>query len=600
MGWTISFESLGGASCTVLIDGGGTALTGTATPLTFDENTTDDLLEVVRSKTGYLNLEETFNGELDSVFPTANAQRQVEVWRGSELLFYGYLQAQNFQNGWNPLPHKVSIPITSPLGVFGETYLNAIPDAGNTTLGTVMKEICQHFGYDYIAIPDNLLASYQNAMHVSVNNRILSPYNDSYTFGVGDNPEPVFSPLSYVEFIEAFCNFYGLIAHDSTHNQSGTYGKVLHFTKFDYSGSYTLMDVSSLDDTSYDGTSIASASLSFANIFSPADDNGNTSRLLPIGRLDIDHGEYLEEQGMNLKLATFGNYPTGRESTLVEIGKVMFFIPISLANGGEFYSRLLDSGNTNPYFSYDAQGNMVRTAGDGSREVIDLSFQNDPNNVSNDPLIEYTFSKFPRTAFSMVMRTVNHTNQYRFQIQSGSRYIEKTGTTYLWTTIPTILDRISADDNGEYVHGSLPATDDPVTVRVYQASGMRTYWGDPITELKLTVKRNPFTAYYDTAPSTVRTIKQEGSRATASISLLFHDYINNPGRIVGGSVLAQNSYAYLFRPLNVLNVRVKRSAIYDQMALYKNTFTIDGVSGWRIVSIGCDVWNDDFILKFMK
>ena len=130
---------------------------------------------------------------------------------------------------------------------------------------------------------------------------------------------------------------------------------------------------------------------------------------------------------------------------------------------------------------------------------------------------------------------------------------------------------------------------------------MRTYWGDPITSLKLTVKKNPLLTYYGLNPKPVRTIKEEGSRETASISLLFHDYIDNPGRIVGGSVIAQNNYAYLFTSLSVLNVRVKRASLnYDQTALYKNSFTIDGTSGWKLVSFGCDVWNDDFILKFMK
>lgn len=601
--YTVPFMSLNGTSCRVDIyerDYQGdvvTTLTGAAEPVVFEENSNDDLLDVVRTKTGYLNLIEKESGELDGVLPVSNIEMMAEVWTDSVLIFYGYLQAQQFQTEWEPSPRKISIPIVSPLGVFGETYLNPIITPGNQSLGVVMQEICEHFQYDYISVPSALLLDNQNPMQVFVNNRVLSPYNENYGFG----EENVFSPISYTEFIEAFCNLYGLISHDSVYKDGNYMRRVLQFTKFDYNGNYLLMGVPDLDDPNYEGSIITSESLTFGSVYSPADNNGNTVRLLPIGRLNIDHGDYLEDIGMNLRLASLGSSPAGRVSTLVEIGKVLFFIPLSLADGGEFNSDLLNSTNTAPYTNYASQGNMVRTAGDGSSEMIDLSFQHEVTPISNNPLLEYTFSKIPRTAFNVVMRTVKHENQYRFQVKSGNYYLANSGSDYVWTTTETILNRIAADENsGEYVIANIPPITNPVRVRIYQADGMRTYWGDPITELKLSARQDPLSSYYDMSKNPVRTIKTEGMNDSKSITMLFHDYIDNPGRIIGGELLGQNNYSYLFSPINVLNVRVKQLSFHDQLSLYNSTFSIDGANTWRLISFGCDVWNDDFILKFMR
>lgn len=599
MGWQTSFKSLADYTCHIYIDQGGTAITAADEPVKWEEDNTTDLLQVVRTKTGYLNLVETTTGELASIYPSLNGQRKVEIYRGSTLLFFGYMQAQNFDNDFAPAPYVVSLPITSPLGVFGEYNINSIPDITTTptvTLGTIMKQICSQFSYNYVIIPKYLLDGGTNPMHVAVNSRVVSPFNDNYGFG----EEDVFSPITYLDFIEGFCNLYGLIAHDEVYINNYNY-RALVFTKFDYSGDYLLMSVSTLNDTSVTGTTLYSQSIDFDTFFDIADDNGRLSATMPIGRLDIDHGDYLEEIAMNLKLATLGNYPSGREGSLINIGKVLYFIPLSRAEGGELASSLLNTTDTAFYDNYSYQGNMVRVAGDGSREVIDLSFQHGIDPISDSPLLVYTFGLSPRTDFSLVMRTVNHENYYRFQIQSGSNFIHQSGSTYYWDSSQTILDRVGPNDDGYYVIDRLPATALPITVRVYQAEYNMTYWGDPITELKLSVKESPLAAYYQTRVNPVRTIKQGGSRRSDSIKLLFNDYINNPGRIIGGSLVSQNSYAYMFTSLRVLCIKAKRKAIntYDEATMMMANFSIGGAT-WRMVACGLDVWNDNLILIFMR
>ena len=593
MGWHVSFKSLDNKSCSISIDGGGTVLTGAATPVTFEEDNSDDLLEVIRPKTGYVNFIEETYGELDSVYPATNRQRKVNIYHDGKRVFFGYLQAQNYANDYAPAPRRVSIPIASPLGMIANTSISAKNLAGNTTLGTVMKEICTELGYTYVVVPTTLLTGGVNPMHVKVNNRILSPYNENYGYGTED----VFSPMGYNEFLIGFCNLYGLIARDIIHEQNNTGYPTLAFTRFNYSGSYQLMEVSSLDDTSETGTTITSQTLSFTTNFTVSDDDGQESMILPIGRLDIQHDDYVDEVEMDLNHSTLNG-----EGSMNNIGKVMYFTPISVANGNDFYSAMWSSDTT--LYTTAPTSNMVRVAGDGEREVIEVRTKYVEGVVLNDPLFSYTFGIIPRTRFTLVFKTLNHTFIYRVMVQSGDKYLEKSSSqyniTYRWVNSQTLINSVW-DTDGECRFDDIPATTEPITITFFCATAA-AYYNDPFTELRLEVKKLPFTKYHDQRVSPLKTIKQGGSKETASIDMVFHDYIDSPGRIVGGSLAAQNDYAYLFESLKVLEVRAKRTAAntYDEMTLKTSTFTINGTSGWRLICFGMDVWNDEYILMFMN
>ena len=599
MGWYLGFRSLDNKACGVSIDGGGTTLTGAAEPVTFEEDSSDDLLEVIRPKTGYLNLVETSYGELDSIFPATNTERSIRVYRNNELLFFGFIQAQNYANDYAPAPRHVSLPISSPLGVIANTFINPRNSAGNTTLGAVMKEICTALGYTYIVVPTSLLTGDANPMHVSVNNRVLSPYNDNYGFGAED----LFSPMSYEDFLTAFCNLYGVIARDTIHADNGVGYPTLAFTRFDYNGTYRLMAVSSLDDTSETGTSITARVLSFTTNFNISDKDGQTSMILPLGELDIEHDDYVDEVEMNLKHSTFGSSPGSREGSMNNVGKVMYFMPLSIAAGNEFYSAMWSSDTA--LYTTAPTSNMVRVAGDGSQEYIEVRTKYTEGVVLADPLFTYTFGTIPRTRFSLAFKTFRHAFIYRVRVQSGGKYLEKSGSQYLityrWVDSPTIIDGVTANTDGEYRFDDIPATDSPIVITWFCATAI-AYYNDPFTDIWLETKTEPFVEYHDKRVSPLRTNKQEGSAESASISMTFHDYIDTPGRIIGGSLVAQNDYAYIFRSLRVLEVRAKRTVTntWDEMTMKTGQFTINGVSGWRLICFGMDVWNDEYILKFMK
>ena len=60
-----------GANVPFNVETGVTALIGTADPFTFEEDDSDNLLDFVRTKTGYISVIEQNVGDLDDMMPTS-------------------------------------------------------------------------------------------------------------------------------------------------------------------------------------------------------------------------------------------------------------------------------------------------------------------------------------------------------------------------------------------------------------------------------------------------------------------------------------------------------------------------------------------------
>ena len=84
--WTLPFMSLNGSSCRVDIYDdeytGNTVqeLIGSDEPVVIEEDNTQDLLTVVRIKTGSMNILERYEGELDDIMPETATDRYIEIY----------------------------------------------------------------------------------------------------------------------------------------------------------------------------------------------------------------------------------------------------------------------------------------------------------------------------------------------------------------------------------------------------------------------------------------------------------------------------------------------------------------------------------------
>ena len=600
MGYTLTFKSLNNETCIVNIDGGGTALTGAADPITFEEDDDTNLLRVIRTKTGYLNLVETTDGELDALHAMHNTDMPIEVTKNGKLIFFGYIQAQSFSDEQVSSPKVVQFPIASPLAVMGETYLQPIKVSGTSTLGKVMKEICTAMGYDNIVVPASLLTNDVNPMHVNINNRLASPYNPDYNFGQND----VFTPISYYEFVEAFCNLYGLIAHEGS-TWGTTDSKTLVFTRFDYSGDYKQMPVSTLNSTSVTGTTITPQTLAFNNVFSIAGSDGIEDYVLPVGRIEINHGDEPEDEQMNLTLSTAGDNPGQRVGTCYNIGRVMYMIPIDVADGGEFSSYYFSLDTT--FYGSQPSTDFVRIPGDENGKLyIDIAVDlfHHTQLSPNTPLFVYRFSKPPRKPFTIIFKTLNHQNLYRFKIKSGGKYLNWWGShsdnEYYWVNSETIISDKNWDpDTGEFIFHVWEGTDYPIEFTLLPQTNT-AYFGDPVVELSLNIENeNKLGIYYESIINPLRIIKNEGFNDEESIDMLIHDYCPNNGRIIGCSLLAQNDYPYMLTPLRVLHQTVKLTTSIDIVTLMLANYTINNET-WKMLAISQAPWDDELKVTLIK
>lgn len=615
--YRLQFKSLNGTGClvNVYVDGatssadtsktgidvpfsvesGVTALTGSANPLTFSETDSDNLLDVVRLKTGYLNVIEENPGDLDALRPTNSTDRYIEVFYGGDLVFFGYLQDQSFDTVIDNGVREISIPITSPIGVINGLYFSPIKSAGSTTIGDLLSEIFAALGYTWYILPKNILQSNADPASLKIGNRIISPYNESYNYGAND----MFLPISYLDVIKGICNLFGCITHDGVYLGS----KAIFFTRFDYSGDYKAYDVWGETDT-HTPTQVA-----LLSNYSMADDDAKISTILPLDELDIENGEYIDNVEMNLDLATLGDSPSGREGSITGIdGKVAYFLPVSVADGGGFSSNLW-SNSTTFYGNQAAQGNMVRVFGTGSQAMIDLSFRQPQAIEDNTVLWQYTFSEWPREKFLIKMTTMNHTYSYRCKVMCDGKYLSKasiTGT-LSWVSSETYID-LNADADGNYMVGEpdslfnqIPAVEAPVTFMLIPKGYGPTYWGDHITGLQLVSFVDGLAKYLGTRLDPIRVLRQQARANTESITMLVNDYVDTPNRIIGGHLSAQLDYAYMFRSVRKIVINMKNQNSTRDDDEYMDTFSITGYgSGWRQVGVGFDLRNDNYTFTLMQ
>jgi hypothetical protein len=577
-----------GADVPFTVESGVTALTGAASPLVFNETDSDDLLEVVRQKTGYMSVIEHTPGELDDLHPTTSTDRYIEVYYGARVVFMGYLQAQSFDTALDNGVHEVSFPINSPIGVISGLYFDPIKSAGTTTIGDLLQEICLALGYTWYILPRDILQSGTDPTTIEINNRIISPYNDLFDYGAND----LFQPISYMDAIEGICNLFGCITHDGVYLGSGA----IFFTRFDYSGTYKAYDVYGETDQH------TSTQLALFNDYTAADNRANISTILPLDELDIETGDYLDDVDMDLDLGT-----SLGESTVHSSGKVAFLQPISVADGGGFSSTLWSS-STIFYTTQASQGNMVRVFGTGSQTMIDLSFRQPQAIEDNTVLWQYTFSEWPREKFLLKMTTMNHTYSYRCKVMCDGKYLSKDSYGNIsWVSAETYID-LDPDTDGNYMIGEadsmfdhIPAVTAPVTFQLIPRGYGPTYWDDPITGLQLISAVNGLAKYLGTRTEPTRIIRQQARRNTDTITMLVSDFVDTPNRIIGGHLTAQPDYAYMFRPVKKIDMLLKEINTVRDDDEYMDTFSITGYgSGWRQVAVGFDLRNDNYRFTLMK
>ena len=351
--WQIKFKSQAGIDCLVNIykegyTGTPLQLIGGERPVYWEEDTSDDLLSVIRVKTGYISfIEETF-GEWDEVFPTNNTDRYVTVSYNRKTVFTGFLQAQSFENEWAAPPREIQIPIQSPLGIAnGILFDPESLGSGVLTSGAILKCAINQLGaeYSYVYFPDTTGTDVgggeisQVTLNEKVRTLLVSPYNKDYDrTEAKQGPLDLYDPVTLDVFIEGICNAYGWMVHDEPDS--------LVFTKHDHTGDYLRRNVSALDNVAGDIFLHINSQIDISQYISISSDDGTINTILPISRLEMDFGQNKIESGeMNFDRCTRQLYHRNPNLLLFRI--YYWLNPMS----NEFTGSLLYTGSNIAYMS---------------------------------------------------------------------------------------------------------------------------------------------------------------------------------------------------------------------------------------------------------
>lgn len=295
--YNIPFKSINGIDCLITIrdisgttpielsvDNANSPGYPAAVPCEFSDDNSENLLEVVRVKTGYINLVEKTYGALEDLYPQTDTQYYVTITYGSKYVFTGYMQAQAFENQWCEGPREISFPIQSPLGLLNGTKFSYVDPVQMMTLGSILRTTLLNIDHriSHVVIPGDF-----ELLKCEINSLVISPYSSGTYY---PSLASVYDPITCRDFIEGLCNAYGLIVYDTPYE--------IIFSRYEYTTGYKRISVDNLDSST--GSAVSSGILSLT----PCDDESTEQIVRPMSRIEIGYdGDYKTEEKMNFDRA---------------------------------------------------------------------------------------------------------------------------------------------------------------------------------------------------------------------------------------------------------------------------------------------------------
>ena len=292
--WTIPFMSKKGVSCRVNINdpsfpssASPMTVTGAADPFFFEEENSDDLLnDVLRYRTGYIRIidDGDIYKHLDEIYPTSTFNRYVEAYYGSELVFNGYIQVQDFESDLVPTPKVVEFQVISPLGLMDKRNISPynFPQPKKITLGALLDMVLTSNVYQRVYLPEIA----HTELWQEIFSLVVCPWNKDFHHSMdassGDIYYDLYSPESHAFIVESICKAFGWICHDTP--------TALVFTSFDYKNSYIYYPVGYIGSSSYKGTDTTpTAAINLTDYFENIDNSAKQNMLLPETGIEITY-----------------------------------------------------------------------------------------------------------------------------------------------------------------------------------------------------------------------------------------------------------------------------------------------------------------------
>jgi hypothetical protein len=538
-------------------------------PVTIEEDDSTNMLDVFRTKTGYLNFIELTEGGLASLYAKDNSQLEVQIKVDNLLIFKGYIQAQTFDSDWKKYRTKVRIPIQSFMETMDNEPISDIDYSGSTSLGEVVENDFQR--YAHIVIPDLYVTdNNHNQIHplaLQIMNRTLSPYNDDYDFGKpvdGVLPD-VYTPMKMREFIEQMCYHYGLVAHDVK-------DKII-LTRVDFWGDYLQVvasDAGHPDDTS---TVVGNSTnvIQFYDYFSIGSDKNKEKLENSLASVKIEVGEEQKEVEIDLSMSKYaGSYVDGNN------------VVLSLQTREIISSYMTTQGGA-------LTGTKVRVIGDGDNEYLQVRAA-----VYDTQLFKCVFeTQFPNLINGLTVEA--DIPQYSSPIEmyicvySGGKYYNFGEEGELWIDTPSYTDLTFNDGKAHIFVNSNGST---VEVRFFARQNINT-WQVLFKSFKLDSSVGNALAKYTTPSPTY--IFRKGDSASLETGETDNKFY---WASLGNFSIPR--YRYMFQSQKVLKIIARNTAIIDDTSLYMSKMQIGSdTTLWRVVAISRDLINDEYTLTLM-
>ena len=601
--WEIPFMSMNGTSCRIDIydedwSGSVTVLSTanssapgvpTENPFFYEESSDDSLLEVIRYKTGYINLMElTYNGLVD-LFPETDTEHYVEFYYGDTLDFTGYIQAQSFGNEFKALPRVISLPVISPLGLLSSMDFDTVSPPDLLYRADFFDEIITKLNAAYTGIIQPY-ATRSFRLH----SYITCPPN--LNPGELDGSD-AYEPVTLAKFVETYCHMFGLIAHDTP--------LYIVFSQFDGDGDYT--DDDGATHTAGNGSTL----YAFDSYFSISDTDHKESLVRPLKEITVNYdGEYITSVQFDLKKTVFMK----KDSSEYACGA--FF---KVVNTEVYSAQFLNSNMTGiTNFLPTNYGVMLGSFGSPAQQVDGvLVYYTEAwgaPSSSTYKVVEFRFYDYPVTVEGETcileiscLRAPNlnelpastDTAPLSFSVDVDGEYYEITNFT--WGSTQTI---ISGRDK-LYLFNTPKGK--CLTVTFY-GSGFRDEELTLITKVSLTAgELEQWQHKYE--DKNTRTIKQDNkSTETGSFSMLYsYEKLNSHAIFDAPDVVDYTppAFGYMFKAQNRLDITAHRvpntSSALTYMQAYIGKWTYFVLSWrWRMLAMSFYPRDDEYRITMLS
>ena len=637
--WTIPFVSKANKQCRIDIYDPG--YTGSVTelstnnadapgvpaadPFYFEEDDDEDLLNVVRIKTGYINLIETVQDGLMDLYPTTLKSRYVEVFYDVDsnnnpiIVFRGYIQQQSFENDWAAVPREVSLPVISVLGIAESMEFDAEMGVSDKCIGYYMKQIMRMVEpnettvtkYSYVTFPENSRNEFAGDFAASIRPLVTTTENPSFSKVRLGTSKP-YTGIALNEFLEGICNAYGWILHDMP-------DRVL-FTKFDNTREYAyyLVDYNSTADietATGKKSQGAEGVIALETYMEPCADDSTITHIMPLRKITVkNQGEFKTSQNVefNHMRATEYIYTV----TIDDVKYALVFL-----NNADNNIKDIASGNllTNPEVSnwrltqngvavIDFKGKksiLVQNAQlwQGTGNLFTVYFYkrplNDPDNYIDGNLkleVECSWAE------SILGIGSHDSTYYVFQIE----FDLYCGQTLVATKIMRFQDEDNYKQTVEFNGVTIPKTGamwltvkaittDAFNHFMLSFDGIRLFYEEPVSMDYLVDNKDPIF------------IGDAGGFEDADVDMLMSVRTVNSHTINNSfaypSTVFFTNYSYLRHPQTRLQLRMKTKpqqtfnqlqAYIDKIQFWQNNWR------WRLIALSFHPWDDEWTLTMHR